>query len=186
MTHGERNCTNWTEEETTLWESRIQKTWSKINDVDEEEFNNHIEKLVEERGLIDSIALFELACLKDSFGKSDLAIPLYQQALEIGLDGIRRRRAVIQMSSSLRNCGNVEKGISLLEEEFSQPSDELDDAVSAFYALLISEVGQEDKALGIALSVLSKHLPRYNVSLANYAEKFSKGTEHPGRPEHMK
>lgn len=33
--------------------------------------------------------------LKDSFGKSDLAILHYQEALTLGLNGIRRRRAVI-------------------------------------------------------------------------------------------
>lgn len=181
-----RNWTNWTEEEEAFWENRIETKRSQINEMEEEAFSDCIEHLVKERGEMDSIAHFELACLKNSFGKSNLAVPLYKQALELGLEGIRRRRAVIQLSSSLRNCGKVEEGILLLEEEFGQPSDDLDDAVSAFYALLISEAGQQDKAVGIALSVLSKHLPRYTVSLAHYAEKFSNGTDHPGRSEHLK
>lgn len=174
---------NWTEKETREWEKRVQTKWSQINEMDEGEFTDYIEELVEERGEMDAIAHFELACLKDSFDKSELAVPLYKKALNQGLDGIRRRRAVIQLASSLRNCGKVEEGIHLLEEEFNEHSDELDDAVSAFYVLLISETGQQEKAVGIALSVLSKHLPRYNVSLAHYAEKMSNGTNHPGRPE---
>ncbi len=90
------------------------------------------------------------------------------------------------MASSLRNCGEADKGFVILENEFGHSSDELDDAVSAFYALLLAETGQERKVLGIALSVLSKHLPSYKVYLAHYAEEFSENTDHPGRPSFMK
>ncbi|MFY1691556.1 tetratricopeptide repeat protein [Plantactinospora sp. WMMB782] len=65
----------------------------------------------------DPVADFERACAWDSTGRSDRAVPLYRSALDHGLAGYRRRRAVIQMSSSLRNIGQAELAVRLLEAE---------------------------------------------------------------------
>jgi hypothetical protein len=46
----------------------------------------------------------------------------------------------------------------------------LDDAVTAFLALALVDVGQEREAVALALLALSHHLPRYQRSLANYAQ----------------
>jgi hypothetical protein len=40
-------------------------------------------------------------------------VPLYWQALETGLTGERRRRAVIQLASSLRNLGRPAESVAL-------------------------------------------------------------------------
>jgi Tetratrico peptide repeat len=50
-------------------------------------------------------------------GHSDLAVPLYRKALDVGLSGERRRRAVIQLASSLRNVGRPEESVALLRTE---------------------------------------------------------------------
>ncbi len=42
---------------------------------------------------------------------------LYRQALAGGLSGIRRRRATIQLASTLRNLGQIDESIALLEAE---------------------------------------------------------------------
>ena len=42
---------------------------------------------------------FDRACEFDSTGHPDLAVPLYREALEQGLEGENRRRAVIQMAA---------------------------------------------------------------------------------------
>ncbi len=73
------------------------------------------------------------------------------------------------MASSLRNIGDADEAVALLESEALQPEDELSSAVSAFRSLALSDFGREREALGHALSALSKHLPRYNVSLGRYA-----------------
>ena len=39
----------------------------------------------------------------------------------------------------------------------------------AFLALALADVGREREALGLALGALSRHLPRYQRSLAAYA-----------------
>jgi tetratricopeptide (TPR) repeat protein len=74
------------------------------------------------------------------------------------------------MASSLRNLGQVEQAAAMLSAELKQPSDELDQAVSAFLALALADLGREREALAIGLSALSTYLPRYNRSLARYAQ----------------
>ena len=155
------------------WESRIAAAWASIDQYsDESEFRALIDSLVAELppdGASGAIGAFERACAFDSTGHPDTAVPLYKEALEIGLIGIRRRRAVIQMSSSLRNIGRVNEGVELLTKELDEPSDELDDAVRAVLALCLVDVGREREAVSVAVGALAKHLPRYQRSMANYA-----------------
>ena len=46
-----------------------------------------------------------------------------------------------------------------------------DDAVSAFLALALVDTGREREAVSLALGALAPHLPRYQRSLANYADE---------------
>ncbi|WP_197287434.1 tetratricopeptide repeat protein [Streptomyces apocyni] len=48
---------------------------------------------------------FELGCAHHSTGLPQQAVVRYRAALATGLTGVRRRRAVIQLASSLRNLG---------------------------------------------------------------------------------
>ena len=128
-----------------------------------------IQKLASELPKGSSVGLFEVASARDSTGSPQVAVPLYQAALDGGLSGLRRRRAVIQLASSLRNLGRPQESVSLLLAEVSQPEDELSSAVSAFLALALVELGREREAVGISLQALSRHLPRYNASLLRYA-----------------
>ena len=99
------------------------------------------------------------------------------------LSGVRRRRATIQLASSLRNIGKPEEAAALLAGEALQPDDELSSAVSAFRALALGDLAREREALGHALLALSKHLPRYNASLARYAGELLDGKPDGKRPE---
>jgi tetratricopeptide (TPR) repeat protein len=117
-----------------------------------------------------AVALFERASSYDSTGHSALAVPYYRKALEGRLGGDRRRRAVIQMASSLRNLGRAKESISLLTAEQEVESNDLDDAVSAFLALALVDSGREREAVCIALTALSRHMTRYQRSLSNYAQ----------------
>ncbi|MFE9694788.1 tetratricopeptide repeat protein [Micromonospora sp. NPDC005806] len=157
----------------TDWEQRSADLWAAFDaapdDWDEEEFRERIGALADELAPDHPVAAFERASAWDSTGHSDKAVPLYRKALELGIDGIRRRRSVIQMSSSLRNFGQPQESVRLLTEERERGSDELDDAVSAMLALALTSVGREREAVSIAVGALAKHLPRYQRSMANYA-----------------
>jgi hypothetical protein len=153
----------------TEWERRLADLWASIENLDGDEFLARIDRLAAELPAGSPVAAFERASALDSTGHSDQAAPLYRQALDDGLRGLRRRRAVIQMASSLRNVGRAEESVELLTAERDADSDELDDAVAAFLSLALVDTGREREAVAIALTALAPHLPRYQRSLANYA-----------------
>lgn len=156
-------------ETTADWERRVAEAWAAIDEHGEAEFRALIGELAAELPSGSAVADFERACAYDSTGHSDRAVPLYRKALDTGLTGIRRRRAVIQMSSSLRNIGRPEESVVLLTAELDEPSDELDDAVRATLALALTDVGRELEAVSLAVGALARHLPRYQRSMARYA-----------------
>jgi hypothetical protein len=152
------------------YDRRSEALWATIDEYDDEDaFRAKVDELVAELPSDSPIASFERACAWDSTGHSDRVIPLYRLALEHGLEGERRRRAVIQMSSSLRNMGEAEESVRLLTAERDRATDSLDDAVSAFLALALVDSGREREAVSLALGALAPHLPRYQRSLGNYA-----------------
>jgi tetratricopeptide (TPR) repeat protein len=137
------------------WQSRVDALWAAFDTFDAPAFLQRMRELAAERPETDPLALFELASAHDSTDHEAEAAALYRRALALGLPDDLRRRATIQLASTLRNLG--------------QPSDALDDAVTAFLALCLADLGREREALSLALTALSPHLPRYNRSLTNYA-----------------
>ena len=151
------------------WDQRVSDLWASIDNLSEEEFLARMDRLVAELPEGSAVAAFERASAFDSTGHSDLAVPLYRQALALGLPGQRRRRAVIQMASSLRNIGHAAESVALLTAEREAGSDDLDDAVSATLALALVDMGREREAVSVAVTALSRHMTRYRRSMANYA-----------------
>ena len=159
------------------WEARVADLWKTLDDCAPDIFVAQMNRLVAELPSSSATGLFERGAAHDSTGHPELAVPLYQAALAAGLDGLRRRRAVIQMASSLRNLGNPARAAELLSEELHASSDELNEAVRAFLALALVDLGREREAVAVSLTALSHYLPRYNRSLARYAESLAS----PGR-----
>ncbi|MDP1979056.1 tetratricopeptide repeat protein [Undibacterium sp.] len=95
---------------------------------------------------------------------------MHETALTTGVSGLRRRRANIQMTSSIRYLGEPQTAADLLFAEMQMGGDELDAAVRGFLALALADLGREREALAISLTSLSTCLPRYNRSLARYAQ----------------
>jgi len=152
------------------WERRIAELWATFDEREPAEFLAEMRALVGTTPLDHPAALFELASAYDSLGQEREAEPLYRAALEGGgLDSYRRRRAVIQLASTLRNLGKADEAEELLRIERGEPPDELDDAVAAFLALALADAGKPREALSVALAALAPHLTRYNRSLASYA-----------------
>jgi len=110
-----------------------------------------------------------LACPVASADPTRRAVPLYREALERGgLTGDNRRRAVIQMCSSLRDIGEAETALTLLTAELENGDDHLDDALRGTMALCLSSLGRDREGLSLVVIALAKRLPRYNRSTANY------------------
>jgi tetratricopeptide (TPR) repeat protein len=152
------------------WQQRIDAIWAAFDQYEPGAFVSEIERLASELPPGDAAGLFELASAHDSTGQEEKAAPLYRQAIAAGLTGPLRRRAIIQLASTLRNLGQIDESVALLTTEQQSGSDNLDDAVSAFLALSLTDAGREREAVAMALGALARHLPRYNRSLANYAK----------------
>jgi tetratricopeptide (TPR) repeat protein len=170
------------------WDTRVTATWATLDACDPDDFVAAIERLAAERPAGDADALFERGGAQDSTGHPDRAVPLYQAALAAGVEGLRRRRATIQLASSLRNLGRVDEAVGLLREELAVPAERLDapsaaldGAVRGFLALALADQGGEREGLALALEALAAVLPRYNRSLARYAQALR---PMPSQPRH--
>jgi Tetratrico peptide repeat len=151
---------------------RLAQAWASIDSYEEGAFRELIDSLVADAP--PAVADFERACAFDSTGHPDEAVPLYRSALAAGLTGLRRRRAVVQLASSLRNLGSPSESVALLSAELAAPvtgeAAALSDAVRGFLALALVDVGREREAVSLALGALAPHLPRYQRSLGAYAQ----------------
>ena len=157
----------------STWEQRVADLWKAMDDYSPDAFVVQMDALAAELPPHDALGLFERGSAQDSTGHSDLAVPLYRAALKAGLTGLSRRQATIQMASSMRNLGDAQEAADLLAAEARVTSDELDGAVQAFLALALADLGREREALAISLTALSRYLPQYNRSLANYASEIA-------------
>ena len=154
----------------TDWQTRVDALWLRLDETDPIAFLAEMQTLAAEREPNDPAALFELASANDSVGYEAQAEPLYRQALAAGLDGSKRRRATIQLASTLRNLSQFDEALAVLQAEQRQASDDLDDAVTAILALVLADLGREREALALTLTALAPHLPRYTRSVTNYAK----------------
>lgn len=142
------------------WERRMAGLWASIDEhPDEAQFRARVAELAGELPEGSAVAAYERGSAFDSTGHSDRAVPLYPEALERALAPDRRRHAVIQLASSLRNVGQAAESAELLAAERDRGSDELDDALAGFLAL--------------ALGALAGHLDRYSRSLTNSAAELA-------------
>lgn len=151
------------------WEERVAALWAVFDDRTPDRFLAEVEALAGELPEGHPAALHELASAHDALGQEARAAPLYARALAASPDGGRRRQAVIQYASTLRNLGRAEESVRLLTAERDTVSDELDDAVAAFLALALVDTGRERAATGLVLTALARHLPRYGRSVRGYA-----------------
>ncbi|WP_027007551.1 tetratricopeptide repeat protein [Conexibacter woesei] len=172
---------------TQEWETRSAALWDRLDDVEEAEFRALVDALAGELDDGDPVAAFERGCAADSTGHPDEAVVLYEAALAAGLDGYRRRRALIQLSSSLRNLGQPERGVVLLEAEraaslaatappvtAATPAGDdpatLDDALVCTLALCLADAGRAREGVGLVVAAMAPKLPRYQRSMAFYGK----------------
>jgi hypothetical protein len=150
--------------------TRVAALFAVIDDYAEADFLAAVDELAAAAPADSADALFHRASAQDSTGHPDRAVPLYEAALgRGGLTGENRRRATIQLASSLRNLGQAERALAMLQAEREQPSDHLDDALDCVTALTLAALGREREGLSLTVLALTRHLPRYNRSMAAYA-----------------
>ena len=155
------------------WDVRMESLWAAMDQYPEAAFLQAHEQLVGELPAGSAIASFERGGAQDSTGHPEQAIAHYRLALAQGLDPSRRRQATIQLASSLRNLGQQQEALGLLQQELELPADALTPAVHAFMALVLTDLGRARDAVALSLEALAQYLPRYNRSLARYARRLT-------------
>lgn len=154
---------------TGCWDDRVNSFWTAADGGQPEAMLADMKALVAERGWDDPDALFELASVHDFLGREAEAVPLYRAALGRGLSGARQPQAVVQLASSLRNVGEPDAAVELLQQH---PINPVTGAASqAFLALARRDVGRSDAALRVALQALALTLPLYGTAISGYAEE---------------
>ncbi|MER8030969.1 tetratricopeptide repeat protein [Streptomyces bauhiniae] len=155
---------------TPEWEQRCAALWDAFEETDAAQFRSRMAALTAELPPDHPVAAYELASAHDATDLGADAVPLYRRALDTGLPEDRRRQAVIQLASTLRTLGQPEAAADLLLTERAHTSDHLDDALTAFLALALIDLGREREAAALALTALAPHLPAYRISVARYAD----------------
>lgn len=156
------------------WEKRVAEFWQSADDSQPAAMRDKMRGLVDERPADDPAALFEWASMHDFLGQEGEAIPLYEKALSRDLAGERQWHAVMQLASSLRNIGQAERAVEVLDgfdfDEVTHP------AASAFRALALHDCGRTAAALREALLALAPTLPAYSGAIKYYAEALTAET----------
>jgi tetratricopeptide (TPR) repeat protein len=124
--------------------------------------------LISEKGHDVPDGLYEWASIHDFLGLEDEAVPLYRSAIEEGLEGARRSQALLQLASSLRNVGEPEQAVELLQT--LSEDDTVGDASKAFLSLALYDCGRYSEALWIALRALAPTLVLYSGAVEGYAD----------------
>ncbi len=149
------------------WDARVAAFWATADDERADETVAAMRALAAERPADDPRALFELACAHDFVGREAEAVPLYRAAIDGGLGPEHRPLAVIQLASSLRNVGEAEQAVALLE---AMPDDAHAPGRDAFLALALHDAGRPTEALAVALRRLAPTLPEYGRAVAASAD----------------
>ncbi|GAA1041910.1 tetratricopeptide repeat protein [Virgisporangium ochraceum] len=151
------------------WDERVDAVWSTAAQRSEDDVLAAILELADERPERDADGLFERASAYDYVGREAEAEPYYRAALDAGLTGDRRPRALIQLASTLRNLGRAAEGADLLRSEVGDEG--LADVRAAFLALTLLDAGRPDEAVARALLALARHLPEYRRAVTYYADE---------------
>ncbi len=155
----------------TSWDERVDAVWDDAaGDEVGDEIIARIDALAAERGTDDARAEFERAGARDSAGREAEAAELYRRALALGLDEDHRIQAVIQLASTLRNLGEYEEALLLIEDERERSAGgPYAEAVAVVHALILASAGRPARGLSVAILALVPHMPRYHRSMTAYA-----------------
>ncbi len=101
--------------------------------------------------------VYEVAGAYDTAGEESTARPLYEEALDMGLDGDALRRCLIQYGSTLRNLGDLDASLAALDRADRRFPGSA--SVAAFRALTLLESGRADSAVGTLLRLIADAAP---------------------------
>lgn len=114
---------------------------------------------------------FEYAGTHDAAGDEAAAVPLYEEALAVGLREPLRHRAQVQLASSLRVLGRHEEAAAVIDDVAARHPDSV--GVAVFRALVRHDAGDPSRALRELLATVvatstDPDVERYRRALTTY------------------
>ncbi|WP_400241657.1 tetratricopeptide repeat protein [Niallia sp. JL1B1071] len=119
-------------------------------------------------------AKFELGNVYDYLGQEIKAIPLYEEALRMGLKAEWEAYALLQLGSSLNNVGKLQDALSVLTEAETRFPHLL--SISMFLGITLHNANKESEGMKTVLRAIMRQvkttdLERYSFALDNYINK---------------
>ncbi|OAT72791.1 tetratricopeptide repeat protein [Parageobacillus thermoglucosidasius] len=121
----------------------------------------------------DAMIHFYYATTYDSLGLERKAIPYYEKAIDYGLEGELRQRALIQLGSSYRCTGQYEQAANVLKKGLKEFPDNV--ALQAFLAMALYHMREEKRAVSMLIHALvaassDPWIKKYEKALVFYAD----------------
>ncbi|MGE3194415.1 MAG: tetratricopeptide repeat protein [Microbacteriaceae bacterium] len=151
----------------TTWQEQVDAVWARADELGDQGVMDAIDALAAEAP-DPGLAAFERGGSRDSAGLESEAEPLYREALALGLPEDERAQCTIQLASTLRNLGRADESLALLRNAAPYPP--YSSAFAAFEALTLATLGRPAEGLSLVLTALAPTLPRYQRSVAAYAD----------------
>ncbi|WP_159437296.1 tetratricopeptide repeat protein [Alicyclobacillus vulcanalis] len=166
---------------TTVWKERIkmEPNWTAVVETgwtykdDESRLVEYFAE-TERQHPSSARAKFELARALDYLGREAEAIPLYEEAVRLGLSAEYHAYALLQLGSSLRNVGRVDEAVQvLIDAQRRYP--ELP-SISMFLGLSLYSQGNKSEALKIVMRAMlqyvqSSDIERYREAIISYIDE---------------
>lgn len=145
----------------------IEKGWN--SDFSEQELMDYFKELYLRHPKNPRLS-YEFGGVFDYLGKEEEAIPLYMEALELGISGSFRIKTLIQMGSTYRNLGKFNESKRALEMAIAESGG--DPAAVIFLSLTLWSSGETGKSAILALRHIYQEdrglVQRYRRSIGNY------------------
>lgn len=150
------------------WQQQVDDIWARSGELGDQGVMDAMDALAASAP-DPALAAFERGGSRDSAGREAEAEALYREALALGLPEDERAQCTIQLASTIRNLGRAEESLALLRG--AEPYPPYSAAFAAFEALTLATLGRPTEGLSLALTALAPTLPRYQRSVAGYAEE---------------
>jgi hypothetical protein len=155
------------------WKKEIEAVWAAVDDFGPDELIAEVDRIVGAPGVPTAVRYFEAAGARDAADRPADAVPLYQKAIQTGLEPFEDRQARIQLASSLRNLGDCTAALEILDAMSTDVGDGLDDGVVVFRAFTLSSLERPHEVIPALIHALASHMSWYSRSAHGYADTLS-------------
>lgn len=125
----------------------------------------------------DPVVNYQYACSFDVLGEEAKAVPYYEKAIKLGLDGEDLQGALLGLGSSYRTLGAYEKSQGVFRQGIQQFPD--DHAMKVFYAMTLYNLQKHEQSMEILLrtileTTVDENLLAYKKAIAFYSDKLDR------------